>query len=120
MLLGVPSLWRSREQVGAAVCVLFGSLVRLGALCWVSARAQRSECCCAHPLQVLYSTAAAQCRLRQWQEARATLEKAVVWRPEGRTAILDMALERVQVKPPLWVPGCVYWAQVKKYKIRMS
>ncbi|NXH12794.1 NOXA1 oxidase, partial [Bucco capensis] len=46
--------------------------------------------------EVLYSTAAAQCRLQQWQEARATLEKAVVWRPEGRTAILALALERVK------------------------
>uniref|UniRef100_A0A8C0FPJ1 NADPH oxidase activator 1 n=1 Tax=Bubo bubo TaxID=30461 RepID=A0A8C0FPJ1_BUBBB len=51
--------------------------------------------------EVLYSTAAAQCRLQQWQEARVTLDKAVVWRPEGRTAILDLALERVQVRPPL-------------------
>uniref|UniRef100_A0A8C4XJ44 NADPH oxidase activator 1 n=1 Tax=Falco tinnunculus TaxID=100819 RepID=A0A8C4XJ44_FALTI len=47
--------------------------------------------------EVLYSTAAAQCHLQQWQEARVTLDKAVVWRPEGRTAILDLALERVQV-----------------------
>ncbi|KAM6316014.1 NADPH oxidase activator 1 [Podargus strigoides] len=46
--------------------------------------------------EVLYSMAAAQCRLQQWQEARATLDKAIVWRPEGRTAILDVALERVQ------------------------
>ncbi|XP_027559180.1 NADPH oxidase activator 1 [Neopelma chrysocephalum] len=46
--------------------------------------------------EVLYSTAAVQCHLQQWQEARVTLEKAVVWRPERRTAILDLALERVQ------------------------
>uniref|UniRef100_A0A8C8ABU4 SH3 domain-containing protein n=1 Tax=Otus sunia TaxID=257818 RepID=A0A8C8ABU4_9STRI len=56
--------------------------------------------------EVLYSTAAAQCRLQQWQEARVTLDKAVVWRPEGRTAILDLALERVQVRPPLYCPRC--------------
>ncbi|XP_068887759.1 NADPH oxidase activator 1 isoform X2 [Aphelocoma coerulescens] len=46
--------------------------------------------------EVLYSTAAVQCHLQQWQEARVTLEKAVVWRPERRTAILELALERVQ------------------------
>ncbi|XP_053852081.1 NADPH oxidase activator 1 isoform X2 [Vidua macroura] len=46
--------------------------------------------------EVLYSTAAVQCYLQQWQEARVTLEKAVVWRPERRTAILELALERVQ------------------------
>ncbi|NXY82946.1 NOXA1 oxidase, partial [Alcedo cyanopectus] len=46
--------------------------------------------------EVLYSMAAAQCQLQQWQEARVTLEKAVVWRPGGRTAMLDQALERVQ------------------------
>nr|XP_032607341.2 NADPH oxidase activator 1 isoform X2 [Taeniopygia guttata] len=46
--------------------------------------------------EVLYSTAAVQCHLQQWQEAKVTLEKAVVWRPERRTAILELALERVQ------------------------
>ncbi|XP_064249553.1 NADPH oxidase activator 1 isoform X7 [Passer domesticus] len=46
--------------------------------------------------EVLYSTAAVQCHLQQWQEARVTLEKAVVWRPERRTAVLELALERVQ------------------------
>ncbi|XP_063265510.1 NADPH oxidase activator 1 isoform X1 [Prinia subflava] len=46
--------------------------------------------------EVLYSTAAVQCHLQQWQEARVTLEKAVVWRPERRTAILELALERVK------------------------
>ncbi|XP_068020263.1 NADPH oxidase activator 1 isoform X1 [Melanerpes formicivorus] len=51
--------------------------------------------------EVLYSTAAAQCQLQQWQEARLTLEKAVVWSPEGRTAILELALERVQDCLPL-------------------
>uniref|UniRef100_A0A8C6Z1N7 NOXA1 oxidase n=1 Tax=Nothoprocta perdicaria TaxID=30464 RepID=A0A8C6Z1N7_NOTPE len=57
--------------------------------------------------EVLYSTAAAQCRLGQWQEAKATLEKAVVWTPEGRTAILDQALEQVQERmflEPMQVP----------------
>ncbi|XP_062472053.1 NADPH oxidase activator 1 isoform X3 [Pezoporus occidentalis] len=47
--------------------------------------------------EVLYSTAAAQCQLQRWQEARVTLDKAVVWRPEGRTAILDLAFQQVQV-----------------------
>ncbi|XP_065551822.1 NADPH oxidase activator 1 isoform X3 [Lathamus discolor] len=47
--------------------------------------------------EVLYSTAAAHCQLQQWQEARVTLDKAVVWRPEGRTAILDLAFQQVQV-----------------------
>ncbi|KAJ7405584.1 NADPH oxidase activator 1 [Willisornis vidua] len=46
--------------------------------------------------EVLYNTAAVQCHLQQWQEARVTLEKAVVWRPERRTATLALALERVQ------------------------
>ncbi|XP_005055443.1 PREDICTED: NADPH oxidase activator 1 [Ficedula albicollis] len=46
--------------------------------------------------EVLYSTAAVQCHLQQWQEARVTLEKAVVWRPERRAAVLELALERVQ------------------------
>ncbi|KAK2517711.1 Noxa1 [Columba guinea] len=67
--------------------------------------------------EVLYSTAAAQCRLRQWQEARATLEKAVVWRPEGRTAILDMALERVQdclFLEPMQVPLGEFFRPRKK------
>ncbi|KAF4801695.1 NADPH oxidase activator 1 [Turdus rufiventris] len=49
-----------------------------------------------HAWEVLYSTAAVQCHLQQWQEARVTLEKAVVWRPERRRAILELALERVQ------------------------
>ncbi|NXQ48907.1 NOXA1 oxidase, partial [Catharus fuscescens] len=49
-----------------------------------------------HAWEVLYSTAAVQCHLQQWQEARITLEKAVVWRPERRRAILELALERVQ------------------------
>lgn len=69
--------------------------------------------------QVLYSTAATQCRLQQWQEARDTLEKAVVWRPEGRSATLALALERVQVRLPLWVPGEVLWAQAEESKIRI-
>ncbi|XP_064892264.1 NADPH oxidase activator 1 isoform X2 [Columba livia] len=67
--------------------------------------------------EVLYSTAAAQCRLRQWQEARATLEKAVVWRPEGRTAILDMALEHVQdclFLEPMQVPLGEFFRPRKK------
>ncbi|XP_071673508.1 NADPH oxidase activator 1 isoform X3 [Patagioenas fasciata] len=67
--------------------------------------------------EVLYSTAAAQCRLRQWQEARTTLEKAVVWRPEGRTAILDMALERVQdclFLEPIHVPLGEFFRPRKK------
>ncbi|XP_059721391.1 NADPH oxidase activator 1 isoform X14 [Haemorhous mexicanus] len=46
--------------------------------------------------EVLYSAAAVQCHQQQWQEARVTLEKAVVWRPERRTAMLELALERVQ------------------------
>ncbi|NWR89554.1 NOXA1 oxidase, partial [Furnarius figulus] len=57
--------------------------------------------------EVLYSTAAVQCHLQQWQEARATLERAVVWRPERKTAILDLALERVQDRrflEPMQVP----------------
>lgn len=69
--------------------------------------------------QVLYSTAATQCRLQQWQEAKETLEKAVVWRPEGRSAALALALERVQVGLPLWVPGKVLWAQTGEPKIRI-
>lgn len=36
-----------------------------------------------------------------------------MWRPEGRTAILELALERVQVKPPLAVPGCEHRAPVQ-------
>ncbi|KAJ7422609.1 NADPH oxidase activator 1 isoform X1 [Pitangus sulphuratus] len=57
--------------------------------------------------EVLYSTAAVQCHLQQWQEATVTLEKAVVWRPERRTAVLDLALERVQdhlLLEPMQVP----------------
>ncbi|XP_058709680.1 NADPH oxidase activator 1 isoform X1 [Poecile atricapillus] len=46
--------------------------------------------------EVLYSIAAVQCHLQQWQEARVTLEQAVVWRPERRAAVLELALERVQ------------------------
>ncbi|XP_054704363.1 NADPH oxidase activator 1 isoform X2 [Grus americana] len=67
--------------------------------------------------EVLYSTAAAQCRLQQWQEARASLDKAVVWRPEGRTAILDMALERVQNRlflEPMQVPLGEFFRPRKK------
>ncbi|XP_064379631.1 NADPH oxidase activator 1 isoform X2 [Dromaius novaehollandiae] len=67
--------------------------------------------------EVLYSTAAAQCRLRQWQEARVTLEKAVVWRPEGRTAILDLALEQVQEHlflEPMQVPPGEFFRPRKK------
>ncbi|NXJ79025.1 NOXA1 oxidase, partial [Trogon melanurus] len=67
--------------------------------------------------EVLYSTAAAQCRLRRWQEARVTLDKAVVWRPEGRTAILDLALERVQDRlflEPLQVPLGEFFRPRKK------
>ncbi|KFQ17620.1 NADPH oxidase activator 1, partial [Merops nubicus] len=67
--------------------------------------------------EVLYSTAAVQCQLQQWQEARVTLEKAVVWRPEGRTAILDLALERVQnclVLEPMHVPLGEFFRPRKK------
>ncbi|XP_051492504.1 NADPH oxidase activator 1 isoform X2 [Apus apus] len=67
--------------------------------------------------EVLYSLAAAQCRLQQWQEARATLEKAVVWRPEGRTAILDTALERVEnhlFLEPMQVPLGEFFRPRKK------
>ncbi|KAM8796723.1 NADPH oxidase activator 1 [Eudromia elegans] len=67
--------------------------------------------------EVLYSTAAAQCRLGQWQEAKATLEKAVVWRPEGRTAILDLALEQVQEHlflEPMHVPPGEFFRPRKK------
>ncbi|XP_069729201.1 NADPH oxidase activator 1 isoform X2 [Phaenicophaeus curvirostris] len=67
--------------------------------------------------EVLYSTAAAQCRLQQWQEARVTLDKAVVWRPEGRTAILDMALEQVQgglFLEPMQVPLGEFFRPRKK------
>ncbi|XP_025929151.1 NADPH oxidase activator 1 [Apteryx rowi] len=67
--------------------------------------------------EVLYSTAAAQCRLRQWQEARVTLEKALVWRPEGRTAILDLALEQVQdhlFLEPMQVPLGEFFRPRKK------
>ncbi|XP_009991971.1 PREDICTED: NADPH oxidase activator 1-like [Chaetura pelagica] len=67
--------------------------------------------------EVLYSLAAAQCRLQQWQEARATLDKAVVWRPEGRTAILDMALERVKNRlflEPMQVPLGEFFRPRKK------
>uniref|UniRef100_A0A8C8RH38 NADPH oxidase activator 1 n=1 Tax=Pelusios castaneus TaxID=367368 RepID=A0A8C8RH38_9SAUR len=46
--------------------------------------------------EVLYNTAAVQCRLGQWQEARITLEEAIRQRPDGRTLTLDAALERVQ------------------------
>ncbi|NXP76018.1 NOXA1 oxidase, partial [Ramphastos sulfuratus] len=67
--------------------------------------------------EVLYSTAAAQCQLQQWQEARLTLEKAVVWRPEGRTAILELALERVQDRlglEPMQVPLGEFFRPRKK------
>ncbi|NXN09073.1 NOXA1 oxidase, partial [Indicator maculatus] len=67
--------------------------------------------------EVLYSTAAAQCQLQQWQEARLTLEKAVVWRPEGRTAILELALERVQdhlALEPMKVPLGEFFRPRKK------
>ncbi|NWY04373.1 NOXA1 oxidase, partial [Nothoprocta ornata] len=67
--------------------------------------------------EVLYSTAAAQCRLGQWQEAKATLEKAVVWRPEGRTAVLDQALEQVQEHmflEPMQVPPGEFFRPRKK------
>ncbi|XP_010145209.1 PREDICTED: NADPH oxidase activator 1, partial [Eurypyga helias] len=67
--------------------------------------------------EVLYSTAAAQCRLQQWQEARVTLDKAVVWRPEGRTAILALALERVQDRvflEPMHVPLGEFFRPRKK------
>ncbi|NXN93336.1 NOXA1 oxidase, partial [Rhinopomastus cyanomelas] len=67
--------------------------------------------------EVLYSMAAAQCRLQQWQEAKATLEKAVVWRPQGRTAILDLALERVQDRlflEPMHVPLGEFFRPRKK------
>ncbi|XP_040462700.1 NADPH oxidase activator 1 isoform X1 [Falco naumanni] len=67
--------------------------------------------------EVLYSTAAAQCHLQQWQEARVTLDKAVVWRPEGRTAILDLALERVQdhlFLEPMQVPLREFFRPRKK------
>ncbi|KAM6047789.1 NADPH oxidase activator 1 isoform 2-T2 [Chlamydotis macqueenii] len=67
--------------------------------------------------EVLYSTAAAQCRLQQWEEARVTLDKAVVWRPEGRTAILDLALERVQnhlFLEPMHVPLGEFFRPRKK------
>ncbi|XP_034607933.1 NADPH oxidase activator 1 [Trachemys scripta elegans] len=46
--------------------------------------------------EVLYNTAAVQCRLGLWQEARITLEEAIRQRPEGRTTSLDVALEWVQ------------------------
>ncbi|XP_074871621.1 NADPH oxidase activator 1 isoform X2 [Carettochelys insculpta] len=46
--------------------------------------------------EVLYNTAVVQCRLGLWQEARLTLEESIQWRPEGRSASLDAALERVQ------------------------
>ncbi|NXK48075.1 NOXA1 oxidase, partial [Chauna torquata] len=67
--------------------------------------------------EVLYSTAAAQCRLQQWQEARVTLEKAVVWRPEGRTAMLVLALEQVQnhlFLEPMQVPLGEFFRPRKK------
>ncbi|POI26163.1 hypothetical protein CIB84_010088 [Bambusicola thoracicus] len=67
--------------------------------------------------EVLYSTAAAQCRLEQWQEARDTLEKAVVWRPEGRSAALALALERVQnhlFLEPMQVPPGEFFRPRKK------
>ncbi|XP_009578111.1 PREDICTED: LOW QUALITY PROTEIN: NADPH oxidase activator 1, partial [Fulmarus glacialis] len=67
--------------------------------------------------EVLYSTAAAQCRLQRWQEARVTLDKAVVWRPEGRTAILDLALQRVQDRlflEPMQVPLGEFFRPRKK------
>ncbi|KAM6047424.1 NADPH oxidase activator 1 [Theristicus caerulescens] len=67
--------------------------------------------------EVLYSTAAAQCRLQQWQEARVTLDKAVVWRPEGRTAILDLARQRVQDRlflEPMQVPLGEFFRPRKK------
>uniref|UniRef100_K7FKN8 NADPH oxidase activator 1 n=1 Tax=Pelodiscus sinensis TaxID=13735 RepID=K7FKN8_PELSI len=46
--------------------------------------------------EVLYNTAAAQCQLGLWQEARVTLEDSLRQGPEGRTPSLDVALERVQ------------------------
>ncbi|EMP28354.1 Neutrophil cytosol factor 2 [Chelonia mydas] len=57
--------------------------------------------------EVLYNTAAVQCRLGLWQEARRTLEEAVRQRPEGRPTSLDAALERVQnhlLLEPIHVP----------------
>ncbi|NXX77682.1 NOXA1 oxidase, partial [Urocolius indicus] len=70
-----------------------------------------------HAWEVLYSTAAAQTRLQQWDEARATLDEAVVWRPEGRTAILNLALERVQDRlflEPMQVPLGEFFRPRKK------
>ncbi|XP_068513346.1 NADPH oxidase activator 1 [Anas acuta] len=67
--------------------------------------------------EVLYSTAAAQCRLQQWQEAKVTLDKAVVWRPEGRTAMLALALEQVQnhlFLEPMQVPLGEFFRPRKK------
>ncbi|XP_009981999.1 PREDICTED: NADPH oxidase activator 1, partial [Tauraco erythrolophus] len=67
--------------------------------------------------EVLYSTAAAQCRLQRWQEARVTLDEAVVWRPEGRTAVLELALERVQnclFLEPMHVPLGEFFRPRKK------
>uniref|UniRef100_A0A8V5HFG0 Uncharacterized protein n=1 Tax=Melopsittacus undulatus TaxID=13146 RepID=A0A8V5HFG0_MELUD len=67
--------------------------------------------------EVLYSTAAAQCQLQQWQEARVTLDKAVVWRPEGRTAILDLAFQQVQnhlFLEPMQVPLGEFFRPRKK------
>ncbi|XP_061867619.1 NADPH oxidase activator 1 isoform X2 [Colius striatus] len=70
-----------------------------------------------HAWEVLYSTAAAQTRLQQWDEARATLDEAVVWRPEGRTAILKLALEQVQDRlflEPVQVPPGEFFRPRKK------
>ncbi|KAM9521809.1 NADPH oxidase activator 1 isoform 4-T4 [Guaruba guarouba] len=67
--------------------------------------------------EVLYSTAAAQCQLQQWQEARVTLDKAVVWRPEGRTAVLDLAFQQVQnhlLLEPMQVPLGEFFRPRKK------
>ncbi|XP_066466970.1 NADPH oxidase activator 1 [Tiliqua scincoides] len=46
--------------------------------------------------EVLYNTAAAHCRLGNWQDAWQTLEEAIGQDPKGQNPHLDGALERVQ------------------------
>ncbi|XP_020837448.1 NADPH oxidase activator 1 [Phascolarctos cinereus] len=46
--------------------------------------------------EVLYNMAAVQCQLGLWEEATKCLEKAISKRPEGSSATLEAALDRIQ------------------------
>ncbi|XP_036116740.1 NADPH oxidase activator 1 [Molossus molossus] len=51
--------------------------------------------------EVLFSVAAAQCRLGRWAEATGSLEEAIAKGPEGARRDLDLALAQVQKQVPL-------------------